>query len=75
MSKLEEHKDAFGTPDAALMCLGTTRKDAGSAEKFRCGWVKVGGETFRYDGVKVGGETFTCVGVKSLGVVGVKSWG
>lgn len=35
MEKLEEYKDDFGTPDAAVMALGSTRKDAGSAEMFR----------------------------------------
>lgn len=54
MSKMEEHKDAFGTPDAALMCLGTTRKDAGSADKFRCG----GGEEYEVRR----GEKFGCLG-------------
>jgi hypothetical protein len=35
MEKMDEHKDDFGNPDTAIMALGSTRKDAGSAEMFR----------------------------------------
>jgi len=35
MNKLSESKDVFANHDVAFCCLGTTRKDAGSAEAFR----------------------------------------
>jgi len=35
LDKLEEHKEKFVNHDVAYCCLGTTRKDAGSAEAFR----------------------------------------
>eukprot|EP00730_Choanoeca_flexa_P008784 TRINITY_DN12535_c1_g1_i6.p2 TRINITY_DN12535_c1_g1~~TRINITY_DN12535_c1_g1_i6.p2 ORF type:complete len:208 (+),score=38.98 TRINITY_DN12535_c1_g1_i6:1416-2039(+) len=35
MDNLEAHQDAFATADVHFCALGTTRKDAGSAEAFR----------------------------------------
>jgi iron-sulfur cluster repair protein YtfE (RIC family) len=35
MDHIEEKKDLFNNHDVSFCCLGTTRKDAGSAEAFR----------------------------------------
>jgi oxidoreductase len=35
MDHMEDKKASFADHDASFMCLGTTRKDAGSAEAFR----------------------------------------
>jgi len=35
MNNLDAHKEAFANHDTAFSCLGTTRKDAGSAEAFK----------------------------------------